>query len=42
MEIILTVEDDEDVRDYIKMYLLEWGHTVNRAITQTNWDLPAI
>ena len=31
MEIVLTVEDDEDVRDYIKMYLLEWGHTVIEA-----------
>ena len=27
----MTVEDDEDVRDYIKMYLLEWGHTVIEA-----------
>ena len=31
MAIILTVEDDEDVREYIKHCLLDWGHTVLEA-----------
>ncbi|MBG04518.1 MAG: two-component system response regulator [Rhodospirillaceae bacterium] len=31
--IILIVEDDEDVLDYIKAYVLDWGHTVLEATT---------
>ena len=27
----MTVEDDELVHDYIKMYVLEWRHTVTEA-----------
>lgn len=33
MAIILTVEDDEDVREYFKQHLLAWGHTVIEADT---------
>lgn len=33
MAIILIVEDDEDVVDYIKAYVLDWGHTVLEATT---------
>lgn len=33
MAIILTVEDDHDVREYIKYWLLDWGHSVLEAGT---------
>ena len=27
----MTIKDDELVHDYIKMYMLEWRHTVTEA-----------
>ena len=28
MSIVLLVEDNEDIRDYVKHHVLDWGHTV--------------